>query len=43
MPDRADYPRLPKTDSVTLPARTRNRQIALGTPTTKAITTSGWL
>src|SRR6476660_8040530 len=33
MPDRADYPRLPKTVSVTLPARTRNRPIALGTPT----------
>jgi hypothetical protein len=34
-PDRADYPRLPKTVSVTLPARTRNRPIALGTPTTR--------
>ena len=30
MPDRADYPRLPKTVSVTLRARTRNRPIALG-------------
>ena len=41
MPDRADYPRLPKTVSVTLWARTRNRPIALGTPMTRAITTSG--
>ena len=40
MPDRAD-PRLPKTVSVTLRARTRNRPIALGTPMTRAITTSG--
>ena len=40
MPERADYPRLPKTVSVTLRARTQ-QAIALGTPTTRAITASG--